>query len=686
MALKEDLSGKITSSEQLVEILSKASHDWPSICSYRLDSTVAHTPWWAAREHLRLDYKVYDTSKVLEDINSLRPGLFVHVSKDDPNMVAYTPDATFGEADRQLKTSFGKFLRKHFPLFPDHAIEELTTKHKADLSCEVEFLSGMDIVDVYKSGSLQSCMTKDFERDTDLPHHPAEVYDAPGIRLAVLRDKVGKVNARSLVYEPSETDKRYIRVYGDQTLLRRLSRLGYTPGSFEGAKFKTLPVFEKGPSTYILPYIDAFNGPWGSRAGYVALIDGQLQQISRTYGQNIINNLRIPLREPVGTCGFAEFRSIKTSSFTVKDPILGKEINLLTDGAMDSVEYFYGGQAIRSRCTRGEYLEICNREALNSGGAEAVAVVRSRYSDAQYGERIVYALDTTPTFTHWGDRYIDTSSSREACGYARLSAKYYPELYADGQAPDWERLEKFVLVRSLDGEDSERHYIKKEDCFLLLTKPDGGLIQRTKYHKRELDKKRYVKVHRKSMNSPDTWAESSLVVQVSSGRKVVPDYHAVQKDFYTGLWEFERNLERVAVLNNVYYALSKSGRQFWEFERDAADCATAQMFDTWLSGGATLQGLQNFSAFGDPICNLRGRFRFSHLVEKDDLPYLEVLEAYTQSLEVAYSTGYRRFARRLRIYMAEMLAVEAPSPLPTTEAEPLQVDANLPETCSAEVV
>jgi hypothetical protein len=59
-------------------------------------------------------------------------------------------------------------------------------------------------------------------------YHPAAIYGSPNFSVAVHRDTKGTVKSRSVVGQPEDADdKRYVRIYGDAALQRKLERHGY---------------------------------------------------------------------------------------------------------------------------------------------------------------------------------------------------------------------------------------------------------------------------------------------------------------------------------------------------------------------------------------------------------------------------------------------------------------------------
>lgn len=653
MALKDALREKITTEEQWEELLETYADELlrPCVGTYAIEGEGSYSPWWAQREAARIQHGVYNISSTLEEVNNLRPGMFVHASVDDPTMIAYTLDAEAGKADRQLKTTLGKFLRKHFILFQDHVIETLTTKHKADLSDEIEFVTGLDIVKVYKSRALESCMTKDFDSSAFDGHHPTEVYDAPNIRMAVLRDSSGKITARSLVYEPlgpSGSEKFYIRCYGEGTLQRRLVRQGYTPGSFLGAKLKKIPLPKLNKDYYAMPYLDSFGGASTIKAGVPVLLDDEIVIMPTDQAHAIESFLGLSIGSSTSTLGYVKLSPVKSSDLTVVDPILGESVDILELAGRRLLDYVTtSGEVVRSRATAVEYrnyrgvaafAEVVNRCTFNSEGIECMA----------------YCLGTDETFSHKYDRYLDTPATRKALGYARLSQMLYPELWEDGKTPEYLAKGDYVFV-DVSG---EQHAVLKSDCVKVLRKGDQDTVVSTYQHRTTFVKTSYVKVHRSSAKDPDTWAPHELIVQTSSGRKVVPNYHDVRQEFFTGMWEFERNLTSLWLDGTTYYVR----RETPNAERRVADEIAQRRFDEFTARGATVEALQIMQldlSYSVPC----GRYNslniaLERLERQYQLPYALIVEAAGAYLKTLHERLSRRLGTLLLYYAAEISAVD----------------------------
>lgn len=504
---KEKLRGKIDSPELYDDVLGTSykhmahsmSTPWGSIS----------TPWWVAREKHRLDVGIYEATETLETINASNPCIVAHISQEDRTMVAYTPDADAGRRDKQVKLSIGRLLSRLYPQLPDEVVANCVSQHLGDLTNEVEWIQGGEAIEeAYKAG-ISTCMSKDVWTIS-----PVRVYDAPNIKLAVLRDKDGVINARSLVFEASDTDKRYIRIYGDQKLQRRLKNLGYVPGNWIGAKFKTIKSATSG--YYIMPYLDADGGMSNLRGSNVALLDGQLTGVTETaysmlrskFGSRAAVNCS-------GTTGQFVFKDIPTKDFIVTDFITKEKVSILS---AKLYEYYYdvdkkGYTTIEQDCKSvTTFSEVTNSWVQGK------------------------ALEDVPTFSSTVVSYrsiIDNPVNRLRAGFTLISKNPYYEY------DEW--------VQKVVTDKKTGLLIKKEDSKSILAE-DGKLVY---YHKSVVDKN-WVKVASLKAGV-DTYAISSdIVVKTLSNRKVVPGHHAIVKT-YTGEWAFERTTKSKYLLRDIIY-------------------------------------------------------------------------------------------------------------------------------------
>lgn len=207
--------------------------------------------YWILREAARFEFGIYRKRMPahFERLRELRRDLwwhFLHVSVEDPSMVAYTPSHEYGKRDRQVRVKVGKYLTQFYSehLSPEgiRAVANMCKPH------EVKFaVTRREIADVYIHGP-HSCMSGD-----EWGHlHPAMVYEGE-FRLAYL-ETGEQIVARGFVHDPSQT---WVRMYGDegQTLADALTSMGFTRANRwpNGAKLKRI---EDGRGRVFMPYID----------------------------------------------------------------------------------------------------------------------------------------------------------------------------------------------------------------------------------------------------------------------------------------------------------------------------------------------------------------------------------------------------------------------------------------------
>jgi len=517
----DTLSKKITSAEDMP---TPYSGDW-CIPTIGVLGSVVTPPWWLKREYMRQSFGVYEEqTSIVNSLQQYHPTMCVHISKEDRTQVAYTPDRAAGEADRQLRISLGRLLHKLYPVLSDDKIASYVAEHQAELSNEIEFLTDKAITDVYIKGNAGACMSKEFASLNG--HHPTEAYWAPNIAMAVLRDAKGAVNARAMVYTPSETDKRIIRSYGDKKLYNRLLRAGYSNGTWHGAKFNKV---EYKAGRYLLPYLDGNGGAGGAMTSCVALIDNELVSINET----TYNNLRSKFMTPCTTChtntnGYVNLANIDSTEFQVKCELSGVDINILLDAP---VKYWNGEKVL----------------------LVAAAAVSGCKSVKMLTNQAVLVHPDTPTFNYRYTEYLDTEEIRRKVGFVKLSSKYYTE----EECNVWYELYSSKL-QVLTSDVA----VLASDTILLV--PTGG--HNTVYkHKSELDFT-WIKLHSREAGEVIYAESADDVLRTVSGRKVVENIHAVVQ-LFDGTWEFTRNAKQEHI-NRVYgYFSRKDTRSLAEKHR-----------------------------------------------------------------------------------------------------------------------
>lgn len=269
--------------------------------------------WWVLRDWYRLLFGLHTATD--QHIHRILPTwVSVHVPRTegvDPMHVAYTPDTANGVNDRKVIASLGKVLRKFAPYLSAAQVQHLESMHRAEMSDEVEFITDpVEFFRAYVNHPLNSCMAKQpsvwsfkpEDKNYILPGHeyvhPLAVYwNSPGVALAVIRSPSGAVTGRCITYvnPENEKDKRWVRLYGDATLIRRLERKGFANGTLQGARLKAIrlnrsPVGRR--RCYLMPYLDPARGvtDGAQSGGHVRLTEDEewfeVINISQSQAQN----------------------------------------------------------------------------------------------------------------------------------------------------------------------------------------------------------------------------------------------------------------------------------------------------------------------------------------------------------------------------------------------------------------
>ena len=221
--------------------------------------------WWKYREAARFATGMYrpvlpfDNEFVAATLQ-LFLHTFFHVSLEDPSLVAFTPNASDGARDRQVRAKFGKFLKKYQGVhhsIRDEAIAEFANRYNVAIKPpELLFArTAEEMVTVYRTGP-SSCMSHPFKA---LPAHPVVVYAKPPIAVAyIIVD--GRITARALVREDT---KEYMRPYGNEFAIGTL--FGDAGWKFSndrglgGLELNYIPIMRGKDfiGRIVMPYLDA---------------------------------------------------------------------------------------------------------------------------------------------------------------------------------------------------------------------------------------------------------------------------------------------------------------------------------------------------------------------------------------------------------------------------------------------
>ena len=545
MSLKDELRKKITKSEDMPHF---------SIAQLFLDSkrNYISPPWWLMREYGRIETEVYPVpTNVIDSLNILNPQYALHIAEEDPTQIAYTPDKGYGEADRQVRTGLARFITKYYPHLPDDHIRDLQAEHLAELDSTFEVLTGEDMIAVYTSGAVGACMSKG-----DISYHgqvnPTKVYDVPNVGMAVLRDKDGKISARTMVYTPTPEDKRFIRCYGDSKLRPKLERSGYRAGTWHGVEFQTIPMGPSYADTYIMPYLDGEGGMGSWEKSMVALIDHKITSVTLEMSSSIKRINPSGVQCAISTTGSIILGNVDSTKFKATCMLTGVEINLLTQRSYD----FWDG------VTLGKITDTSEHEDLD----------RVYYTTNQQAR----VLSTTPRFITRGRYYIDTTSLRLACGFVRLDPTLYPEEQGWFQKGDYDN----PAIETYEGA-----WVKKADAVYVAALRDGSVQFR--YAHESTISIGYVKLHAIHKGILYYAAPGVKVVKTVTGRKVVPKLYPVVQ-LYNGQWDFSRNTLSPQMLDKYYYF--PRGTVLGEYTTPGCDFYNAELENYLLNGDTPYTG------------------------------------------------------------------------------------------------
>jgi hypothetical protein len=191
-----------------------------------------------------------------------------HKAETDPNRIAYTRDERSGEADRQVVTTIGKYLTRHFPQAASDHIRDIVAKHT--YGGQIEIVRDIDKMVSAVMNGPRSCMSPAFNLrcDDGKRRHPYAVYDPSlGWSMAVRYDGTD-VMGRCLVWQdPDNADTRgFVRSYkrerdsqsnsgADEAIEIHLRNLGYSKW---GGWQDSTPIMQYSTSDggFLMPYID----------------------------------------------------------------------------------------------------------------------------------------------------------------------------------------------------------------------------------------------------------------------------------------------------------------------------------------------------------------------------------------------------------------------------------------------
>lgn len=464
MNAKESLERKLVSEAELNAVIDRNSlFNTPSrwynpagLCTRT--SSYASLPWWLKREHLRIDNGVYQSSEVLASINSSWATQYaVHVSKADAAMVAFTPSPEYGEQDRQLTTTLGKFLRKHFLTLTDAHIQSLEQDHRAELNATFELAESIeDIEYVYRHMEGDTACMRNAPAAYSLNDdtHPSHVYAAPGMGVA-FTNRNGKVMSRAVVWtNPADPDdKRFVRLYGEPILGTLLTRAGYRMANLAGSKIRRIAKVDRGSSTpsnkyyFVVPYLDGIGGDQSKPDGTYVVDYGDADYLSLVTREEA---MRIK-----GAAGDQYATQSKSTGAVIRLEPLPK-MQYVSD--ISGIEYSgYETPSVQIWLAHAKRIGVAARDELGRDIRNWTEVRRFVDEDSEM-EKFYMHNGSMATFEHDWNTYVDDTATRTRMGFHKLSPKYYP------QDSDWFR----GATRMVEG-----GLVKAEDTYAVLPQEGG---------------------------------------------------------------------------------------------------------------------------------------------------------------------------------------------------------------------
>ena len=222
---------------------------------------------WKRREQSRFEDGTYRPVPSVCGINYPKEHyLYLSITKEGSDYVAYTPSERHGIEDRQVVMKFGKYLRKTFPEMSDAQVQNAVVALRSKLALQaspakLHFTTDKEqINEIFETemfscdSAYSSCMYNKFRDWKIRPYH---VYaDSPDVAVAYVTE-FGDIVARSVV---STKNKEWVRPYShkpnDSTycrmLIDMLDEAGYSEGDLVGSRLTKL----NSSKGVILPYID----------------------------------------------------------------------------------------------------------------------------------------------------------------------------------------------------------------------------------------------------------------------------------------------------------------------------------------------------------------------------------------------------------------------------------------------
>jgi hypothetical protein len=497
-----------------------------------LDRELASS-WFVHREAIREAVGVYpEPTAVLRWLRTCYVGVgqyFPHISKEDPTMVAYTPDRQAGLKDVQVRTTMGKLLRKFLLVVPDTEISRLESQHRAEMDTTFELATTTAAIEqVYTTCAGDSgCMRYDKGHWSHDLFHPSAVYSGPGMGVAYVQGADGRVMSRSVVWvNPADAaDKRYVRVYGDPVLKRKLEANGYRCSGLAGARLAALSDPRR-PDLYVMPYVD----PAGGINSNSADPSNNSDYVVRYKGEEGLMMITADRRNALVGAGFAPAHvrtqegavaviEIDPAEFSYTCALSG----LVTDALAVSTGWFLTpeGKVVQARASNLSDLQYtCDVDGNRT--AKRLSFIRNGKLVVAWGAKADAVKFAVPGYP----QFFNDALTREYNNLCQLDPVHYGDTAT-------------YITRNEGIKTAAGTWLRKADA-LHVYDAAGESVAHHVSEAKALRKQGYVSVaplgRIKAMSHPD----SNYLATTAGGKKVLTHMHAVKRMF-DGRYDYTAN-------------------------------------------------------------------------------------------------------------------------------------------------
>ncbi len=458
--------------------------------------------------------------------------MFPHVSPVNKEEIAFTPDGHQAKLDRKQRMSVGRFLRKFLIFLSDAEIQRLDQQHRSELDTSYLLAETVEAIQrVYEGMDGDTgCMRYGIGNFSHDLYHPSAAYCSPGMAVAYTEDANGTVKSRSVIWTnpDDEMDKRYVRIYGDPILKKKLESNGFKMLGLAGAKLRIYrdPSFTHTPRV-VMPWID----PAGGIHAHNADRSKDSEHAIRFVGEDfitLVSKAQVSQYQRAGIYpvevqtqnGHVDVPEVDKSTFHYECAITGKSTNRMD---VESVIWIDGEGTVRMAraAAVGEMSPPASRMNIHREGQ-----LRQGYC-------------TSETRAAWGipgySTHFNDEATREAAGLCMLDKAFYT---------DSERYDSRTSCVFMEDAAGERRFIRKADALMLYTDDGDKFIHIDMVKALKSEGCLPVAV----LNGYRGIAHKTHkhMVQTRGGKRVITTRHDVTK-LWDGAWEYTRNVTSMSV-------------------------------------------------------------------------------------------------------------------------------------------